>query len=722
MNNQVKAYKYHTDQFVNWLSAITKKPVKGTRAITKAVKTVLKRGIQVPQKIMNSLEQSIYLRTSVCRLFAANCKDSTRHLHHCYFLELLRKSKNKLYSHDRCQPSVNNPGSQTLVNPLDAKDNIYEYLPIDDLPEFDKRPLFDKLPVFENTIPVCKQTKRKRRKAKADAIGDYQVERLLAFVFLVNVHKVLSYVTQVWGRYKAGQVSLLSATAVTNCAITTVDRNANILSFKYPNLRSMEYIWIVVEYSDLIEWVKTKYPQIKHSLVLEIIAQSFRKYDKVPFSGLNKYLAKKSNLSNNELIALLQSLSTVKPQSSILNWSGLIAGRNSILNTAIVFSAFVDHFGYANTNLFWANDCDNSFDSAPTAVSDLYNYLLNDFLECVFWDVKFKKRLTSNEKHLIPLFTLYRNYLSKKEGGIALVFGLHAMLHSIVIVQGNLTRHRYSLISEAFSDFSLKLDHPPCTVASGMVKYMDFSEQALYFTHIDKEIHCEYNNEIFLNPYMSGQFLSVICMDFSIDFGLNSILNFKKVILIIHWYNALLVLHLIPRIKVLEDLITLFAKSNSLFVGGRPTRKGQFADCCTRSIFMRKENVEIEKLFSSYSVMVKGRLPAKDSRANTLEQVLESMESEKKYHQLDLMYIFSALNMTFKKLLVGLEFPVETDYLSRETQQGFYLMVLFIRICDEGRLARGEIGILYQICLTIQCEMDQDFSTRLGFLFLDAHQ
>jgi hypothetical protein len=137
----------------------------------------------------------------------------------------------------------------------------------------------------------------------------------------------------------------------------------------------------------------------------------------------------------------------------------------------------------------------------------------------------------------------------------------------------DITKKNFEALNVWLENTVMKRDN---MVSSNILAKVPFSDPA-YAGVPAPTISQDMKYRAMYNPWMAGQQLAMISMGLAFDGGLNAMDSIAQTRMILHYYNAFRIKGIIKEpIPLLETLTDALSRSKSLWVGGRPTKPGQF--------------------------------------------------------------------------------------------------------------------------------------------------
>ncbi|KAJ3112407.1 hypothetical protein HDU96_004586 [Phlyctochytrium bullatum] len=572
-------YKKATADVSNWLRSFLKgvgpTDTMTVARILKATDLVKANRKAVPSKIMQSLDKAITLREKVA------AKHKSPDEGHMRFVEVLKEVRGVFSRLVTKAKPTKRKGKQTeKEEDEDEPANRFSALSVEDaMTETDET--FEKEPE-----PKPAALDARKEWEELDIIRD--TEWFMIQCFIADLDNLMGHVRSAWDDFKEHSVPIFIPTAITNLAVSQVVKLSATLQLDYPHLTTLDHIIAVMYYEIEIDIIMMNYPHVTYSDAIEAIvlgrrdrlekyipkmAEAIKKKLQVSIddaTGLAYIIHKKEEILDSEgeffqeydsliyfhhtQMGLVKFLEIYKPKMKLVLKDGISMGPkwNEKSNPAQTLSDLLMDYGAGNI--------------LPT-MGILATY---DLFEIQHQDI------------IIPLVNLFRDFLTKKTVGVETPFAWHAMLWATFIYQGDMRCSKLSVNS------SLKMKNLKERVNKNMESglFDSFNSRKLLrmaASWLDEMTDYCYSGLTprerligLYNPYMAGQRLTMAYYKVAIDGGCFLIDSVSQMRMILHYYNAFRILGLIKELPLLEFLIEQFSKGKWLWVGGRPTEKGQF--------------------------------------------------------------------------------------------------------------------------------------------------
>ncbi|KAJ3093247.1 hypothetical protein HDU96_002457, partial [Phlyctochytrium bullatum] len=575
-------YKKATADVLSWLKSfltgLGPTDLMTVARILQAADLVKAAGKAVPSKIMKSLEKAITLREKVA------AKHKSPDEGHMHFVEVLKEMR-AMFSRSGKKVSPNNNvknnASEQKGKQAQKKDgepvNRFEALSIDEVvSETDE--------TFGTELePAVAPAEKRKEWEDVDIAKD--TEWFMIRCFLSDLDNLMGHVRSAWDDFKEYTVPIFVPTAITNFAVFQVVKLSATLQLDYPHLTTLDHIIAVMYYALEIGQIMTDFPYITYSDAVEVIVLGRWGDDPRLIPIMTEEIKRKLQCSHEdagELVAhILEKEEIFESHGVFFNeYQSLLffqrtqqdlAGMMQIYNLTGELNVTKELLGPK-----W-NEMSNPAKHPSTLLMEYSTGNVLPALEKLA--TRSRKYESPEEKNVIPLVSLFRDTLMRKVVGVETAFAWHAMIWAAFVYQGDMRCSKLSVNS------SLKLKQlkerlrqsielwdvnaaPRMEMLSSWIQDMtDVCYKSL--TSRERLIGL-------YNPYMAGQRLTFSFYEAAIRGGCCVIDSVGQTRVILHYYNAFRILGLIKELPLLEFLITQFSKARWLWLGGRPTKKGQF--------------------------------------------------------------------------------------------------------------------------------------------------
>jgi hypothetical protein len=411
---------------------------------------------------------------------------------------------------------------------------------------------------------------------------------------------------------------LVECTVVTNLAMESVQRMFAELTLDHPHVRSFYDVLAVVfwhgvpeEIDNLIPssiWVEK--PHLSKQFVGDIVEASFhnkgrdgiegivRKFASVTGANLQKVQKQAGMISTG--VDMEIQLSKMEQQNRLMNqmaaarglhphkWllsNAFIGGDRCILNTQHLLQKIFDV-----TNLetklvpvegWFGSTWDEQGNQARCIRGDMDQYVAGEVLpELISICTHFPFKRIPNTSELMPLLDALYQYIHNDLGRpvpIALTFGIHALLTSVVALQGNGDVTRLAVSAKAsFNKLFLQLDEAAASKYPTHFTYrmnLDlFRQLRVIASPVMRAGTRTSELNAFWNPVVGGSLLEFGIYLCSINLGASTVDSFGQLRFVLHLYNAMKQRKIVGEVRLLERLDRTFAKTKAIWVAGRPER------------------------------------------------------------------------------------------------------------------------------------------------------
>ncbi|EQC39990.1 hypothetical protein SDRG_02650 [Saprolegnia diclina VS20] len=573
-------YKLATTAVVAWLQRtknVAKKAKKNkknkseevewtTAQIWAATQDIAASATPVPVAIIRQLKASIKLRWQACKAFPPDQG-------HAYFLDLLRAVDATLEPlvQETAPPSPKHEGQ--LHNAFEAlavdDENDEDDAPDESLPPFDAKAFAIREPSPEDT-----------------AVAAIEADQFRAICFLMDLDELLGDVDHAWSSLKAGESSLVAATAVTNACVKLVSTWSATLHLELPYLETLAEIFALVERGPFLREM-----MVSHNTSLATAVRLVTLACKSPTPATSTAtIAKTLRVPHGSAAALEQAIVDAHEASLATTDERLFYVKNlKMLQRALPRLAGLLDIVKGPRFTMPSNMRTAPWSEAAGmlwSMKELVGPLFSEMLPPVLFATKDKcPEIVSAHKDYMPWPNLVFEFQKTKRTSIPFVFATVCLLESIMDTQGpewdNVTCAKIAASTKA----SLKrvtehvlacqnnatgLIQPPRTLkllpehVQGMLGIMQIVNKCPYFTPLELD-------QGWLNPWMAGQWMLTMSLSFSLSYGVGVMDDVQQGRFVFHLYNALRLHERIAPIPVLDTLATLLEKGPSIWYGGRPT-------------------------------------------------------------------------------------------------------------------------------------------------------
>jgi len=551
------AYKRATERFLKWLrSAVPHVKIPPVESMVDAAREFAARGELAPASIIKDLEKCIAVRTAVHEMYTAHTNpESESDRTHGYFIDRLRCVRLLL------RTSEATPQPETEPIETDAPDaNAFAALAplaidraassIDDAgADADDDATATTSPVVEPRA--------------VDIMGES--ESFAAMCFLLDVEAAQKEVVAAWAAFRDGHSTILEPTALTNALVSHVDALATRLQLEHPALRTVEDA---------------------------IAAASLRVEETAPGDD---FLSGSSGLLVTSRLARRLAAGGALREPS--NYTPPVPDGEPWDEASRPASSTRDLMNYAAgaiPTLVWAaNMEDRPGFNVDGVVRDR---LLEPFLSSLGID------------ECMPLWSLLQKQMARTGRNHAmlapgLVFAFHAMLLSVVVVNGDgrcaaLGAELRVYIDSMFHGIKETVNaiDPTGTMALAPGVIRDYAYcVAMWLVNVHERASLSENifslglgsdqtpglialcerhrdNALVLNPWVAGQQTLFLALGVGISCSVRLAEELDQTRIILHSYNALLKAELMGSSETAEALLNVFSRGNAakaLWMGGR---------------------------------------------------------------------------------------------------------------------------------------------------------
>lgn len=580
-------YKKATSEFLKWLShAASHIPniSQSTGAIRDAAAAVIEQSLEIPAEIMASLETAIHLRKETHRSLLLKCKTRLDE-GHSYFINLLcaihRQFKTMMRAKEpsTCLKNQDEPSIriENQGEPSICLENRFQHLHVEEA-------VMAKSEQPNDQEMSLEDFKEENVKFEVD------MEHFMVICFIMDMEEIMHQVLTSWKEFKEQKITFMAATAVTNSALTLITKLSSRLQLDYPHLVDFDFLLTVLYMDDVIDFVLQCSPNLPYATAIDIVTKARYCTLERLIKPTVKYIQKKANISSMYIINQIISLSVqsyVTQADLMFVGSPYIGGLNSISNTHTMLTKMFEVMNesvylIAKPGIFGAKWDEKS--RLAKGTSDLFDFLMADVLPpLLIVSSGDHPTLGENQSEIFSLLPMVRDYQTKKVVSIPFTFAMHTLLLIVGAMQGQM------FISRLAADSVVKMANLQKRIEHDMeINFIDtpVSKKNLSYLHTWISVMNNASYRIVLdpkqrmralfNPWMAGQHLALMALEVGIHAGLLAVDSMAQARMVLHLYNAFLILGIIDHIPLLDLLIDAYSKSDALFVGGRPVQKGQF--------------------------------------------------------------------------------------------------------------------------------------------------
>ena len=525
------AYKRATQRFLKWLrSAVPRLKIPPVRSMVDAAREFAARGEPAPASIIKDLEKCIAVRTAVHELYTAHAVvESASDRGHGYFIQVLGCVRRLLRT---TEPTPSQPRAVS-VEP-DAPDaNSFAALTVDDAGG-----------VEESKDGAAELPAEPRGAATVDIMGES--ESFAAMCFLLDVEAAQKEVVAAWAAFRDGRSTILEATALTNALVRHVDALAAGLALAHPAIVTVE----------------------------NAIAAASLRVEESTASGDDFLSGSSGLLVTSKLVRSLAKRGAFRESSDFVTHPGEFGRQwHEASNPAASINDLRSYAAGALSALVWAAG------SGHTAEFAAHRVLGQN--EHVGAHAATIKGLHVDE--CMPLWPLLQKQIERTGDDHAtlpagLVFALHAMLLSVMVVNGDRRCHYVGVDLTAYLVELMRCIEALIPVA--MQNDIEAADQlvptSLWLAKIDHRLtaepesilSCDRDNTLLVNPWVAGQQTLAVAMGLGIECSVRVAYYSFNAPAVLHTYNALLKAELIKTSDTAETLLRVF-DGKLLWVGGR---------------------------------------------------------------------------------------------------------------------------------------------------------
>ncbi|EQC31016.1 hypothetical protein SDRG_11203 [Saprolegnia diclina VS20] len=431
--------------------------------------------------------------------------------------------------------------------------------------------------------------------ARAALLARIEDEKFQCRCFLLDFDDLMREVKLAWKMFKDGQTSLLAATAVTNACVHSVQVLGNDLSFAHPHLKDLDHILAVFVCSDLLVDLVSDHDGLRLGTAVELVVLAKRSMIERLRPGAERTIAKTLKTTtaaaayyhasvcaqfNFELASAIFNGPSTLDRSLMLLQDRLVCTHDAIKpeKCMILRDGF---FGRS-----WAEPHE-----LASSLEDLHQTFFGHILPLLVIHVRERNTLkTANETSTSPLLELVRAYVKSKDISLALIFACQSLLWSLLCTQGTpndamhcakvvddtrVTIDRLARDMQALRDNVDGILVPP-TTEKNTLNVLFWFDTLRRITSPNNSFSQLEVDRAWFNPYMAGQLLLTVTIEITFVMGLITMDDIGQTRMVLHLYNALRVLDKIPPNRDLDNLVAMFERGKSVWVGGRPTARGGF--------------------------------------------------------------------------------------------------------------------------------------------------
>ncbi|KAI5063487.1 hypothetical protein GOP47_0022034 [Adiantum capillus-veneris] len=757
-------YKRATSEFLEWLShAASHIPniSQSTGTIRDAAAAVIKESLEIPARIMASLETAIRLRKETHHSLLLKRSNIRIDESHSYFINLLcaihRQFKTMMRAKEEPSTFLKNRSGEPSI----CLENPFERLHVG-----------DEVDMVESESEQANDEEMSLDDFKEENVKfEVDVEPFMVMCFIMDVEEIMHQVITSWKEFKEQKITFMAATAVTNSALTLITKLSSTLQLDYPHLVDFDSLLTVLYMDDVVDFVLQCSPNLPYATAIDIVTKARYCTLERLIKPTVKYIRKKANISSKYIIDQIISLSVQSHLDQVnlmFIGSPYIGGLNSITNTHTMLTKMFEAMNenvylIAKPGIFGAKWDEKK--RLAIGTSDLCDFLMADVLPpLLIVSSGNHPTLGENQSEIFSLLPMVRDYQTNKVVSIPFTFAMHTLLSVVVSTQGQM------FISRVAADSVVKMANLQKRIEHDMeINFIDtpVSKKNLLYLHTWINVMNNASYRIVLepkqrmralfNPWMAGQHLALMALEVGIHAGLSAVDSIAQARMVLHLYNAFLILGIINHMPLLDQLIDAYSKSDALFVGGRPVQKGQFlkgfllawgyetrsavkmaaalnSDVSTMSLFRHDfyrnaqgrnlQAAEPEDFLHTYRLMALkdfSRLPP-DSFANCttlLKAVKRTVQSERHLLGINL----NTLGKTFLKVWNGLLQELELDTVVKEHVSKLRMEHKEVldkkkgsgwRDSEENELIFFQTSHLWK--LFVFCDQENPTSTQLAFL------
>ena len=519
------AYKRATQRFLKWLrSAVPRLKIPPVRSIVDAAREFAARGEPAPASIIKDLEKCIAVRTAVHELYTAHAVvESASDRGHGYFVQVLKCVRRLLRT---SEPTPSQPQAVS-VEPDTPDANLFAALTVDDAGG-----------VEESKDGTAELPAEPRGAATVDIMGES--ESFAAMCFLLDVEAAQKEVVAAWAAFRDERSTILEATALTNALVRHVDALAVGLALEHPAIVTFE----------------------------NAIAAASLRVEESTATGDDFLSGSSGLLVTSNLVRSLAERGALRESSDFLALPGEFGRQwHEASNPA---ASINDLRGYAAgvlPALVWAAG------SGHTAEFLGQNKNVGPHAAII-------KGLHVDA--CMPLWPLLRKQIGRTGAHstlpAGLIFALHAMLLSVVVVNGD---GRCNCVGVDLIAYLSELMR--CIETLGKIIMQNDIEAAaqlaptsLWLMKIYNRLtatpesipFCDRDDALLFNPWVAGQQTLAVAMGLGIECSVRVAYCSLNTPAVLHTYNALLKAGLIKTSDTAEALLQVF-DGKLLWIGGR---------------------------------------------------------------------------------------------------------------------------------------------------------
>jgi hypothetical protein len=416
---------------------------------------------------------------------------------------------------------------------------------------------------------------------------------------------------------------LMECAAVANMATETVLVMENSLAANHPHLSSFYRVLAVVFFYPSVAEIQQEIrperlrqkPHLAKIFVGDLIECIFHNMGHERHPALVKRFVKLSGLPFNVVdrfaqeIALTTQIETQLEAERARNWRindlgkslgqtphmwfrrhRRLGGDRSVLNTHIILQKVLD-LVQDDTKLqgipgYWGSMFNEGSNPARRIRGDMDELFATDIIpELIELCKRAPIRNLPNRMALIPVLDLLSDQLRNgKESpiSVSLTFGCHALLTSIMVLQGDGDLARIATYSKRSYNklfAQLQEESESSEVRNTPIFYRsvnNYKGVVNFAKPVGPPGSRTAEDNAFWNPLLGGEYLLYGTYMCSIGLGSSTVDSLGQLRLTLHLYNALRKRELIQDVPFLGDIDKVFDKTKAIWVGGRP-EAGSFA-------------------------------------------------------------------------------------------------------------------------------------------------
>ncbi|EQC31015.1 hypothetical protein SDRG_11202 [Saprolegnia diclina VS20] len=433
--------------------------------------------------------------------------------------------------------------------------------------------------------------------ARAALLARIEDENFQVMCFLLDLDDLMHEVMLGWATYKDGQTSLLAATAITNACVHSVQVLSNDLSFAHPYLKDLDHIIALLVCDGILMDLVSDHNGLPLGTAVELVVVAQRAMVPRLRPAAERAIAQRLQTTSmvasrfvdrvsaqymaEASLAQLEWSSTLGLNSSLVYLHRLLYGFHEVIKPGLRMVCEDGFFGRD-----WAEP-----HALAASLADLYQTFFAHILPplVTFLQGRGPNKI-EHEAEMTPLLVLLETFVKKRELSVALVFACQSLLWSLFLAQGPATDvitcakivdNARVTIAQATTQMQADRDNVlgmfvPATTQKNVDVALAWLGNLRIMTSPTKDFNQMEVDRAWLNPYMAGQILLTIAMKVRFSMGLATMDDIGQTRMVLHLYNALRVLDKIPPNRDLDNLVNMFERGKSVWVGGRPTVRGGF--------------------------------------------------------------------------------------------------------------------------------------------------